>query len=128
MSDKGTEREPIEPALTAEEWLSRQASVDHGFVRLDGDAPVLETFDYRDGSTTGLYLEHDLAIVIALANAALPNEDPRKITHDDVFVLRQLPAFMRGLGMGNDPEGGARAVTALAAKLASYLPPRTRPL
>lgn len=123
MSDHGTEREPIPPALSAEEWQAREVRVDNGFVRLYGDAPVLETFDYRDGSTTGLYLEHDLAATIALANAALPDDDPRKITRDDVFVLRQLPAFMRGLGMGSDPEGGAKAVTTLADKLASYLPP-----
>lgn len=65
----------------------------------------------------------DIIGVIAVANAALPDDDPRKFAHADVYDLRALIADLRA---GNDltrlTERTAR-LAAFADALESYLPP-----
>jgi hypothetical protein len=66
--------------------------------------------------------------VMALANAALPEGDPRKITWADVGALRFVASDSENLGWRDDPnpELGQTIFRArrLADKLAALLPPR----
>jgi hypothetical protein len=113
--------ETIPPALTAEEWARAARSI-------YGDIPQAADV-YRDailydgaarwdgpGAATAA---HGLA---ALANAALPAGDPRKIAPEDVALLRLIAEASFELD-GPRSETGAR-IAALAAKLAALLPPR----
>lgn len=113
---------PIEPALTSEEWASPPDALD-GYVNFAGG-----TVDVRLGSkmgTTGT-LEQDIAKLIALANAALPSDDPRKFTHLDVEALRETArveerALYTVMGPGRD--NYIERLRRLADVLESYLPP-----
>lgn len=60
---------------------------------------------------------------IALANAALPDDDPRKITARDVGLLRDIAV---GLDAATDIPGAmgcGRTLVRIADKLAALLPP-----
>ena len=92
----------IENALTEQEWNEPHTT----FMRL-----------------TGRMLPHtsrDAAALIALANTALPDSDPRKITREKVEAMREwIP------GLNN--HSGFRELAVLlhhhCNALASYLPP-----
>lgn len=95
MTDK------IEPVLSAREW----AGLGPNGV---GHPPIPSTLDgiqYLDAD--------DLAKAVAIATAALPDSDPRKITQQDV-------AFLRTVAWDGDGWGYAATV---ADKLAAFLPP-----
>jgi hypothetical protein len=66
--------------------------------------------------------------VMAIANHALPDDDPRKITRDDVEALGYARAFAEDPALlieGSLPIDRAltRVIHRLAAKLAALLPP-----
>lgn len=118
----------IEPALKAEEWdaeirntmpgrdesvfLARSGTVTHIGIRSQDT--------WRGEPYTGAIhaSRSALAAVIALANAALPNSDPRKITREKVDALR-LTLLNEGSAFGT----GRRLVQQLADALESYLRP-----
>lgn len=58
--------------------------------------------------------------VMALANAALPDDDPRKITREDVAWLNDAAQHLDRLRLVDDDAADAQR---LAAKLAALLPP-----
>lgn len=92
--------ERITPALTPEEWEYAMHE------------------DVRDGlayEVTYLWGRSRQAGAIALANAALPDDDPRKITRERVNILRELWAEC--------PYEYQTALRELADALESYLPP-----
>lgn len=60
----------------------------------------------------------DLAALIALANAALPDDDAHKITRDDVSQIILFADFVRK----ESPDAWKRGLR-IAYKLLSYLPP-----
>lgn len=95
----------IRPALTPEEWADIRA---HGLP----NCCVANDF----------YSE---VAQLAMANYALPDADPRKITRTDVEWLRKL-LYDRGWEDGkpgeDEPEWDQQR-DALAAKLAALLPP-----
>lgn len=93
--------DPIEPALTAEEWAD--------FARSSRLA--------RKGMLGAVLGSGQLPKVLAMANAALPDGDPRKITRDDVLILRQVVGAWF-------PDWRMEALAELAAKLAALLPPK----
>lgn len=124
MTDK------IEPALSAEEWKKAR---DEGATHHD------ECFwlDNRFSVSASLY-DGELIIatengnsvgsidrpaaLIALANAALPDSDRRKITREKIAVIRQcafdnLPYLAGAV---------AKAMVEFADALESYLPPEGR--
>lgn len=48
----------------------------------------------------------------------LPSQNTAGIvTPDDISILRQLPAFVRGLGLGSDPDGTANWASDFATRL-----------
>ncbi len=91
-----TDTTKVEPALTAEEWeRSRVRSTDYMIEDASGGC--------------------EYAKVIALANAALPDTDPHKITAKMVETLRN---------MWYVDQEGEMLLNRIADVLESYLPPR----
>ena len=113
MSDK------IDPVLTAREWAHWLGENDD--LRLQIDAAC-------DG--VGYSLRQDPAALIALANAALPDDSPYKITRADAIATANAATLLNAvqelapdapddLGVGY----GITHLRNLAAKLAALLPP-----
>jgi hypothetical protein len=132
----------IGPVLTAEEWAEVRAP-NAGMQ----DGNLAQSFE-RGSSYIDTHFWDDeqrksAPILIALANAALPDTDPRKITREWVKALRAAAFALREqpLGVSDDwrhmdatwanlggaqrarHEASALALSALAAALESYLPP-----
>jgi len=108
--------EKVEPALSAEEWA--QGFVDWGIsyahrgVTLNKHGGV-DVYDDTDSSSVA---PNELPSLMALANHALPDSHPLKITRVDVEGLRRNAHLM--------PVGAYKDGTlTLAAKLAALLPP-----
>jgi hypothetical protein len=114
----------IEPALTPEEWQ---------VIRIRGDisipnAAVVEPIASADEAgiigmdSYGYAIPIPLSVSIAVANDALRDSDPRKITREMVKALRRLADEV------SDFSGPARRdrcddVRSVADVLESYLPP-----
>lgn len=109
---------PIRPALQSEEWQQRRS----GPVSIDtlGDETHLVLRD-PDGDVVSVSGADAIFAVMALANATLPNEDPRKLTITDIAVLRIL---MERISK-NEPNGRRMIALAIALrdKLNALLPP-----
>jgi hypothetical protein len=131
-----------EPALTAEEWKEKSVR-HHRATELDdyyrqhpgvwlNDRNALCT-SYAGGALTYSEVREpiDLVAVIALANAALPDDDPRKITRRDVRRCNDIAdGLEREYAAGRAFEAlGSSAIVdewrTLAARLVAYLPPET---
>lgn len=114
MSDR------IEPALSAEEWNHGGDALmwrDGAFVFLESDAGGMRNHRTRLG-------EDDLPRVIALANAALSDSDPRKITRGDIGAIRASLSQQHFDSTDDQymtPE--TRTFARVLAALESYLPP-----
>lgn len=73
----------------------------------------------------GVLLLEQLDGIIALANHALPDTDPRKLGWSDVEMLEDLAEDVDGeWGIGDMKDPKVLPILALAAKLAALLPPR----
>lgn len=94
--------DPIEPALTPEEWKNEGDPVVDGYI--DWDTQIV------DVRSRALDDKRFIPGLIALANAALPDDDPHKITREMVRLLR-------------DTAEEYDYLTPIADALASYLPP-----
>lgn len=112
----------VPPALTPEEWAHRSGDIGprvtrgHAevyVVRADGvvNQSDLVSIAHRGVCAVGT---SEVAALMALANAALPDGDPRKLTRADVRLVEDV----FGEAWDDIP-----AYRALAAKLASLLPP-----
>jgi hypothetical protein len=108
----------IRPALTPDEWKNRRA----GSVAIDAvDDDVHLVVRDPDDEIVSVSGNDELWALIALANAALSDGDPRKFTPADVAVARIVGEAVRR------DEPGAAQLLALAdllqGKLAALLPP-----
>jgi hypothetical protein len=104
--------DPIPPALTAEEWAAayaRETDASLGFHPLHTE--LVQAADF------GRYAQ-----AAALANAALPDGDPRKLTHEDLEELRDL--MQPGSDAALRHAETQAALGRITAKLAALLPPR----
>jgi hypothetical protein len=100
----------IEPALTPDEWKQKRACDAHGNGAMISSGVLVGL----SGGAIAAVL--DPAKTIALANAALPDDDLRKIARADVENLRGI--------LTADAWAVAKAdIRRLADALASYLPP-----
>jgi hypothetical protein len=124
--------EKIEPAMTPKEWNEPEIDVGCGLVWLGLDAsPSRATGDTEAMEMGPPYLVATwnsvndeqtltrLPAIIALANAALPDDDPRKVTHETVRALRSAGWALDG---AHQTDHGDR-VRRVADVLESYLPP-----
>ena len=100
----------IEPALTPDllSWLNS----DPDDVRIS-----LE----RGADQTSFFLKGDLARLIALANAALPDDEPRKITRETIVALDWV--LEQAGCTGDYTHSVADKLRPIRDALASYLPP-----
>lgn len=93
----------IPPALTPDEW----ASMDHPHTIENAVEIAAATWNYPQA--------------MALANAALPDDSPHKITRADVDFLRDELGGDWWLGDPEDPD--APRMKRILAKLYALLPP-----
>lgn len=102
----------IEPVLSASEW----ALAKHCYGT--NEERTLALLCHRDGNWKSKEYQ---PILIALANAALPDSDPRKITRETVRAILAARTTY--------PFGSAshRELIQIAAALASYLPSDQQP-
>ena len=111
----------LKPALSAEEWARVEAERVEGIE--NGWPPLRGVFiDGEDGlfPTGIIYNPFAPVPLIALLNAALPDDSPYKITRDDVaYVLQLATEPFYGGAAYNDKDVWLR----LVAKLAALLPP-----
>lgn len=129
--------EDIQPALTPEQWKTVPAKWE---LERESEGPLRGiTISYTDGDFWYGEVRSPLtpAQAIALVNYALPDEDARKITLDDVEALREAAEQLRGLmerfkaELTSQPffdpiAGLSRSqirLDRLASRLASLLPP-----
>jgi hypothetical protein len=129
--------EKIEPALTPEEWAGGPDDLDRpedGIAApqaFDGDptdryAAGVSVFE---GSLQLIYDEFHVtpfgrpAAVIAVANAALPDSDPRKITREMVTRIQHAGHYAHNGREVMTPDK-LDALLAIAKALESYLPPQ----
>jgi hypothetical protein len=104
----------IAPALTPEQWAD-VAKYGVSYLRAEVGPVVLWNGD--DGPS----------VILALANAALPDTDPRKITWamvDALLCVVQQDTDAQRWGPFDGEIEGAAGCQRLADALASYLPPR----
>jgi hypothetical protein len=116
----------IEPALTAEEWATgpRRARVEIAMSQSDGGIVQIrepEQFGRERPRQQASVEGDDLPALIALANAALPDTDPRKITRAMVEDIRHAAAEVATFHPQLDRL--AAALDRHADALESYLPP-----
>jgi len=101
MSDENTT--DIPPALTPEEWKarrSRRGGADFGIYNDDRRREEREAMYVCEPSSLGecIPIQDDanaFAALIAIANAAMNDEDPRKFTRETVRRLRTVAADLR---------------------------------
>jgi hypothetical protein len=106
-----TDAKQVPPALSAEEWQEADARRVRAFVQATDDLPP-----HLRPEAWG----HQPQVALALANAALPDDSPYKITRADVEACRAAgPRTWHDPIHGEPPEVLAR----LAAKLEALLPP-----
>jgi hypothetical protein len=111
-----TEANRIEPVLTAEEWAEVK--------RLDCRAHFQATTDLPP-RLREMALASDQGRAMAVANSQLPDDDPRKITHEDVEVVQQMAddTFDAADSMDTSPNTTHFTLRRLAEKLRALLPP-----
>ena len=91
----------IRPALEPEEWKQRRS----GPISLD----VIGSFDYvviegPNGETVTLTGADEIFALISLANDALPDDDPRKITSGWLARVEAIRDMIRELADQSDPK------------------------
>lgn len=103
------EKSKIDPALTAEEW---------GDVLGD---PMLADGDVHTVARSWIMPDPTPAQWIALANAMLPDSDPRKITREKLATIRHALDLLPRVEQ--DDYADYSTAEAFADALESYLPP-----
>jgi hypothetical protein len=97
----------MKPALTAEEWASKRFPL---HIRVE---EAVDEACARDGYA-----------LMALCNAALPDDDPRKFTWADVDNLRIIIGALKETGHDVDDGNVVPAWESLADRIAALLQPR----
>ena len=103
MTDK------IEPVLTAKEWEYWQRKIAEPALRAS-----------HTPTTMRYWLHFSPDTLRALANAAMPDDSPYKITRADVDLVREIVRLIGDAECNNWPEDD---LGSLATKLGALLPP-----
>lgn len=106
----------VRPALVSDEWARAQCARD-GVCMLARDG-VLDIVEIEEPHDQTFVTGDGLASAVALANAALPDGHPNKLTHEDAAALRAARDFCRSRHMRGHP-----SLDTLPDKLAALLPP-----
>lgn len=127
--------EKIPPALSAEDWTIMSAdggtSTEEVTVEIDSAALVVRDW-HGDGQRTTQTNQVTvpaqlLPAVIALANIALPDGDPRKLTREGVAAIRKMAddVFDDETSLTAAEVAHTKLVLRMVDALESYLPPKT---
>jgi hypothetical protein len=127
-----------EPLLAAEQWKVLEGGRGVRIPDHDGDVGIAFTHP-RDGSGRGVTVERQDAstgieqvdvyhpsavrVLIAVANAALPSDDPRKITREMIENIRQAGDYSGGHFAPDGKEMMDALIARIADALEAYLPP-----
>lgn len=112
----------IEPALTARQWEDgAYYGADVTIWRVLPGVAGNTRLDIKVESAP-MDNERDFAALIALANAALPDSDPRKLTPAKILLLREAVRYFSTTPYREWSMGLAEFADALE----SYLPPEER--
>lgn len=123
----------VQPALTPDEWARNAVHFSEGDfygARIDGPpSQMCLTLDVFDADRSADMRSDEVAVanlpaLIALANAALPDGHPAKITREWVALLREV-ALTHEAESGDDWHDDVAPIRAIADALESYLPPDT---
>lgn len=119
--------DPIPPALTPEEWAARDAERPPGRVYFMADGFYVD----HEHATTSCPIEPGvIPAVIALANAARPDDDPGKITGAMVEALSVFTTPYAGDPWAGHPDPAAArermyaTLRAAMRAIQSLLPPK----
>lgn len=123
-----TDTTHIPPALTPDEWATGKKEIELRYFDDKGSAFVERehgggVYCYRWGNAA-IIVRELLSAAIALANHALPNDDPRKITREMVNALDETIEMAKDSEcdpMGVDPDSGPNATLDLASSLLRVL-------
>jgi hypothetical protein len=107
----------IAPALDPEQWARRRCG-SLAIEQVDDEVHVVVADP--DGEVVSVSGSAELFALMALANDALPDRDPRKITLHAVFDVQVAAEMARLAGVG----GVAVRLVKLADMLEAALPPR----
>jgi hypothetical protein len=116
----------IEPALTAEEWANTSATRgrDGWEVAIEAGDGISFRYDADKAGSDDIGVPVSaLPAVVALANAALPDDDPRKLVAADVKALNESAELIEGEYHHSLLPS---ALCALAARIAALLPPEAK--
>lgn len=119
--------EAIRPALEPGEWKERRS----GPISLD----VIDSAEYvviegPNGETVTVSGVDEIFALISLANDALPQDDPRKITHSWLARVEAIRDMLISLAAEGDPRLGsdrrelARGWDQMVQVLSAILPPQ----
>lgn len=127
--------ETIPPALTADEWRARSMSAkgidDMLNTVYEEESPFAvlrdDSLSFIDGPVGPIVFQDPASFhgLVALANAALPDGDPRRITREDAQDVRDIGVYLgtdAPVRLADRYAAGA-AMSRVAAKLAALLPP-----
>jgi len=115
-----TTNQKIQPALTAEEWAEGQKSFDAVTIAVDQIRFGKGALSLTTPRYSALMQGDIVPAIAALANAALPDDDPRKLVAADIALLDQLIGLRDDLGYAMLD---MYPIAALRAKLNALLPP-----
>lgn len=104
----------IAPALEPEEWAERRSGVVSLDAVFNSEYVVIQD---ADGDRVTVSGPNEIFALIALANDALPDGDPRKITHADVAELEKASGQIEYDPLHFDTVRIGRLAQALAAML-----------
>lgn len=111
--------EKIEPALTAEEWIDSEWRTTpyevNSSISVDPSVHLLVFRHDRETRAIPFATPREFAAIIALANHALPDGHPLKITRQDAADMQEIAKHGDWFGVSD--------VARVAAKLAALLPP-----
>jgi hypothetical protein len=118
----------VNPALTPEQWrvLLDRRPVFYNCVEAEYDGETVTLREEKDCLEDGAtpreldITKREKHFVMAVMNATMWNDDPRKITRTDVELLRELEEPLRGTLGG---QMCLALAAKLAAKLSALLPP-----
>ena len=111
----------MKPAVTREQWAQffgegGYTTVAYNDVQRNHDGTFI-VFPEGEGA---MFFPDELPGLIALANAALPDDDPRKFRREHIAALRD--ATVRDV-IGDEDREQTNILRNLADALESYLPP-----
>jgi hypothetical protein len=116
------------PALTPEQWAERNVDTEAFYGYVDDAGIIVGETGEDMGGPVGVFVYQDhLPAVMALANAALPDGHPNKVTRADVEDLAAVISAYDWDTIHGEPLARRERAARALAKLRALLPPEDPP-